>query len=109
MDTKPTHEDYRRLVPSDRELSKALADEARGKRLELIPRRRYVLVAERLSPAIGDRTARWFYDKQTGTWYLAESWKRPNLGRPLNAEQVAYVETLLGENAEQVRSERTAA
>jgi hypothetical protein len=37
--------------------------------------RRWVLIAERMH---GQRTARFFYDRQTGDWYTAESWKRHN-------------------------------
>ena len=43
----------------------------------------------------GQRTARWFRDEQSGRWYVAESWMRPNLRYPLKAEQVAFVESLL--------------
>lgn len=63
---------------------------------DVIRRRRWVLVAEWLgSRENGQRTARWMQDTQTGLWYMAESWKRPNLGRPLNAEQTAYVESVI--------------
>ena len=64
--------------------------------LDTIPGRKYLKVAEWLGGrATGQRTVRWFKDMTTGTWYVAESWKRPNLSRRLNAEQVAYVEQLL--------------
>lgn len=67
-----------------------------ARQVDLITRRRYDLVAEWLgSREDGQRTARWFHDKQTGAWYVAESWKRPNLNRPLNAEQTSYVEGLI--------------
>lgn len=60
---------------------------------DVIPGRRYVKVAEWLGGRdSGQRTARWFHDLQTGSWYLAESWKRPNLRRRLTAEQVLDVQ-----------------
>lgn len=61
--------------------------------VDVIPRRRWTLVAERIG---GQRTARWFRDESCGAWYVAESWKRPNRGRPLTSEQAAYVEGLIG-------------
>jgi hypothetical protein len=64
--------------------------------LDVIPGRKYLKVAEWLgSRDDGQRTVRWFKDTQTGTWYVAESWRRPNLRRPLNAEQTAYVESVV--------------
>lgn len=45
----------------------------------------------------GQRTARWFHDRETGRWHPAESWKRPNFRYTLDTEQVAYVLSLIGE------------
>ena len=67
-------------------------------RLDVIERKRYILIAERLSEVVGDRTARVFKDKQTGEWYPAESWKRPNKRYRLRPEQVAYMERVLTAN-----------
>lgn len=60
----------------------------------VFPRKRWTLVAEYMSN--GQRTARWFKDNDTGTWYTAESWKRHNPHHPLNDEQQAYVEGAIG-------------
>jgi hypothetical protein len=70
--------------------------------LDVILGRKWVKVAEWW---IGGRedgqcSARWFQDTESGRWFVAESWKRPNLRRPLNAEQSAYVETLLKVSAD---------
>jgi hypothetical protein len=63
---------------------------------DVLPRRRWTLVAEWLgSREDGQRTARWFRDNSTGRWYVAESWKRPNLRHPLTSEQTAHVESVL--------------
>ena len=59
---------------------------------KIVQRRRYVLVAEDLG--CGDFTARWFFDKTNQRWYLAESWQRPNVKRPLcdrNADRIAGI------------------
>lgn len=71
-------------------------DDVERREFDVIARRRWTLVAEWLGDReTGQRTARWFRDNDTGVWYLAESWKRPNLIRRLNAEQVAYVESVI--------------
>lgn len=61
-----------------------------SRRFEVHPRRRWTLIAEYLSN--GQQTARWFRDNDSGDWYMAESWKRPNVraGR-LNADCVACI------------------
>jgi hypothetical protein len=43
------------------------------------PRRRWTKVAEVIG---GQRSAIWFQDTQTGRWYAAESWKRPEPAAP---------------------------
>lgn len=67
-----------------------------SRQFDVIPGRRYNLVAEWLgSREDGQRTARWFYDTRDDVWYVAESWTRPNKRHMLNAEQRAYVETVI--------------
>lgn len=77
-----------------------------SKQFDVIRRRRYTLVAERLSEGVNDRTARWFRDNETGVWYTAESWKRPNFRRSLTAEQARYVETLLDQKLREQDAQR---
>jgi hypothetical protein len=68
----------------------------RIREFDVIPRKRWTLVAEWLgSRDDGQRTARWFKDNETGLWYTAESWKRPNLRHQLNDDQAAYVESVI--------------
>lgn len=59
--------------------------------------RKYLKVAEYLGSERleHDLTVRWFKNLQTGQWFNAASWQRPNLNQPLSAEQAAYVEGLL--------------
>lgn len=63
---------------------------------EVIPGRRYLKVAEWLgSREHGQRTMRWFVDKTDDVIYVAESWTKPNLCHRLNAEQRAYVRSIV--------------
>jgi hypothetical protein len=69
-----------------------MAMESAARQFDVIPGRRWTKVAEVIG---GQRSAIWFQDTQTGRWYAAESWKRPNLRHPLNDEQAAFVESVL--------------
>jgi hypothetical protein len=73
---------------------------------DIIRRRKWTLIAEyksgRRSPSEA-RTAVWFIDNESGVYYVAESWKRPNPRYALNAEQVAYIQRITADALE-VRS-----
>jgi hypothetical protein len=60
---------------------------------EIFDARKYRHVAAILSN--GQRTARWSQDKTTGQWFVTKGWKIVNRDQPLNAQQSAYVESLL--------------
>lgn len=57
---------------------------------DLFPARKYEHVAAILSN--GQRTARYSRNRETGTWYWQEGWKR--VGRRLPAEIAAYAERI---------------
>lgn len=63
---------------------------------DIFPGRTWRHVAEWLgSREDGQLTARWSQHLPTGRWYVSEGWKRPNKGQPLNAAQVAFVESVI--------------
>jgi hypothetical protein len=66
----------------------------RAARMEIILGRTWRHVVERIG---GQRMARWSQCLTTGVWYTTGGWKRPNRAHRLTAEQVAYVESLIGE------------